>query len=52
MLSLMAKDDYINQYIYNMAPPNYQYARYTDWIKGYLEGQRSELAKNASYAYM
>lgn len=52
ILSLMSKDDYINQYVYNMTPHSYQLSRYTDWIKGYLEGQRAELAKNAQYAYM
>lgn len=38
MLSLMAKDDVIARFVYNAAPPTYQSARFTDWIRPYLEG--------------
>ena len=34
----MAKDDVIAKFIYDSTPPTYQYARYSDWIKPYLEG--------------
>lgn len=37
MLSLMAKDDVIARFIYKSGPPSYQYARYVDWIRPYLE---------------
>jgi hypothetical protein len=37
MLSLMAKDDDIARFVYSSAPPTYQHARYSDWIKPYLE---------------
>ena len=37
MLSLMAKDDDIARFVYRSAPPTYQMARYSDWIRPYLE---------------
>jgi hypothetical protein len=40
MLSLMAKDEDIARFVYNSVPPTYQYSRYSDWIRPYLEGQR------------
>lgn len=51
MLSLMAKDELIARYVYRQAPPTYQGARYTDWIRPYLEYQRSEVERTNSYAY-
>ena len=36
MLSLMAKDDDIARFVFNAAPPSYQYSRYSDWIRPYL----------------
>ena len=47
MLSLMSKDIEIARFIYYTAPPSYQYARYSDWIKPYLEGQKSEQERNS-----
>ncbi len=52
MLSLMAKDDQIARFIYNSGPPSYQYARYIDWIRPYLESQKSDLERTSSYTYM
>ena len=37
MLSLMAKDIDIARFVYHSAPPSYQNARYSDWIRPYLE---------------
>mmetsp|Transcript_44262 Transcript_44262/g.32251 ORF Transcript_44262/g.32251 Transcript_44262/m.32251 type:complete len:126 (+) Transcript_44262:302-679(+) len=52
MLSLMVKDDFICMYIYSQGPHSYQYARYTDWILPYLDGQKLELERTNSYQYM
>ena len=49
MLSLMSKDIEIARFIYYTGPPTYQYARYCDWIKPYLEGQKSEQERNQQY---
>lgn len=38
MISLMAKDDDIARFVYRSAPATYQTARYSDWIRPYLEG--------------
>ena len=35
-----------------MIPYNYQMSRFTDWIRSFLESQKSELEKNNQYAYM
>jgi len=48
----MNKDDAINLYLYKMTPYNYQSARFTDWIRSFLENQRAELEKNNQYNYM
>jgi hypothetical protein len=52
MLSLMAKDDVIARFIYKSSPPSYQYSRYVDWIRPYLESQKSDLERTSSYTYM
>lgn len=49
MLNLMSKDDDIARFVYYTIPPTYQYARYTDWIRIYLENQRQETERSASY---
>lgn len=36
LLSLMKKEPEVAQYIYKMPPVTYQFARYTDWFKPYL----------------
>ena len=36
LMDLVAKDDSIARFFYSMAPPTYQHARYSDWIKDYL----------------
>lgn len=51
MISLMAKDDDIARFVYYSAPPTYQTARYTDWIRPYLEGQKNDIERSNSYSY-
>ena len=34
------------RYLRNLEPPNYAYARYTDWVRPYLEDHALFLAKN------
>mmetsp|Transcript_23121 Transcript_23121/g.22555 ORF Transcript_23121/g.22555 Transcript_23121/m.22555 type:complete len:118 (+) Transcript_23121:2615-2968(+) len=52
MLMLMVNDDMIAEYIYAQGPPSFQTVRYTDWIKPYLDQQKEETEKNATYSYM
>ena len=47
----MAKDDRIARFVYATSPNTYQTARYCDWIRPYLEYQKSEVEKANSYAY-
>ena len=49
MLHLMSKDEAIARFVYKTAPPTYQSARFTDWIRPYLENQRGETEKAGSY---
>jgi hypothetical protein len=51
MLSLMAKDEDIARFVYYSAPPTYQHARYSDWIKPYLEHQKAEIERSNAYSY-
>jgi hypothetical protein len=37
------------RYLCNMDPPTYQYARYWDWIKPWVEG---EVSQNKKFAHM
>ena len=37
MLHLMTKDDTIARFVYNQPPQTYQFARFTDWFRIYLE---------------
>jgi hypothetical protein len=53
LLSLCVKDQDIARFVYRTAPPTYQYARYSDWFRGYIEGQKSELDNTnmSTYSY-
>jgi len=51
MLSLMAKDEHIARYVYFSAPPTYQVAHYSDWIRPYIEYQKAEVERSSSMAY-
>ena len=51
MISLMAKDDQIARFVFKSAPATYQGARYTDWIRPYLENQRAEIERNKSFTF-
>ena len=52
LLHLMSKDDAIARFVYTTAPPTYQSARFTDWMRPYLETQKSEVEKsNSSNSY-
>ena len=51
MVSLMAKDEDIARYVYNSAPYTYQYSRYSDWIRPYLQYQKSDVEKSNAYTY-
>lgn len=53
LLSLCLKDRQICEYVYKCAPPSYQYARYSDWFRGYLEHQQHEMESTnmSTYSY-
>jgi hypothetical protein len=51
MLSLMAKDELVARHVYFSAPPTYLCARYTDWIRPYLEYQKADVERANSYSY-
>ena len=51
MISLMAKDDDIARFVYRSAPATYQMARYSDWIRPYLENQKAEIERSTGYSY-
>jgi len=48
LLKLCINDEVICKYVYNCAPPNYQYANYIGWIKTYFMSHRSDLEKAMS----
>ena len=47
LLSVMKKDKDIASYVYHLPPPTYQGARFTDWIRPYLEDQQADPARAA-----
>ena len=51
LIQLCLKDIEIARYIYRQAPPSYQYSRYSDWFKSYIETQQMELEKSSMAAY-
>ncbi len=46
LLSLMAKDEDIARFVYNSQGPTYQFARYSDWFRGYLLYHKEEIEKS------
>ena len=51
MISLMAKDDDIARFVYRSAPASYQTARYSDWIRPYLESQKGDIERTVAHSY-
>ena len=49
MLHLMIKDDVIARFVYNTPPHTYQFARFTDWFRNYLENQRQDTERSQGY---
>ena len=49
MLHLMIKDDVIARFVYNTPPHTYQFARFSDWFRGYLENQRTDTERSQGY---
>lgn len=47
----MSKDDDIARYVYFCNPPTYQFARYSDWIRPYLENQKADIERSNAYSY-
>ncbi|CDW89068.1 ubiquitin carboxyl-terminal hydrolase family protein [Stylonychia lemnae] len=45
LLNIIASDDFVAEYFSNIPGPTYQYARYTDWIKPYLNEQLVDARK-------
>jgi len=45
LLNIIASDDYVAEHFSNIPGPTYQYARYTDWIKPYLNEQLIDARK-------
>jgi hypothetical protein len=48
LLKLCVNDPVIFKYVYNCAPPTYQYASYCGWFKSYFATHRAELEKATS----
>jgi len=49
MLHLMIKDDVIARFVYNTPPHTYQFARFTDWFRNYLENQKQDTERSQGY---
>jgi hypothetical protein len=42
LLQIVSQSEFLFEYMFRMSPPTYQFARYTDWIRPYLD---KEMAK-------
>jgi hypothetical protein len=51
VLSVMRKDRTIAHFIYNLPGPSYQYARFTDWFRPFLEEQLADTSRASSQHY-
>ena len=47
----MRKDNEIARYLYNLPGPSYQYSRFTDWFRPFLEEQLADTARAQSSNY-
>ena len=45
LMNIITADDDVSEYFSNIPGPTYQYARYTDWIKPYLNEQLIDARK-------
>lgn len=46
LLKIILENEYLQEYVFNSFPPNYQYAHYLDWIMPYLQKQLDQNSKN------
>lgn len=51
LLNLMSKDSMIARHVYYSAPNTYQVSRYSDWIRHYLEYQKTDVERSNSFTY-
>jgi len=47
LLSLMRKDRVVADFVYQLPPHTYQYARFADWFRPYLEEQLADQSKSS-----
>jgi len=47
LVSMCIEDEEICEYIYNLPPPTYQYARYCDWFETFCTEQRNYLIEQS-----
>ena len=48
LLKLCVSDPVILKYVYNCAPPTYQFFNYCGWFKGYFMSHRIDIEKATS----
>jgi hypothetical protein len=51
LLEIIVENQFLSEYMFNLDPPTYEYARFTDWFRPYLEKELDKARKNMTYRH-
>jgi hypothetical protein len=51
LLEIIVENQFLSEYVFNLDPPTYQYARFTDWFRPYLNKRIKEIKRNMQYRH-
>jgi ubiquitin carboxyl-terminal hydrolase 34 len=49
LLEIIVENKFLSEYMFNLDPPTYEYARFTDWFRPYLQKELEKAQRNISY---
>jgi len=51
LLEIIVENQFLSEYMFNLDPPTYEYARFTDWFRPYLEKELEKARRNMTYRH-
>ena len=51
LLEIIVENQFLLEYMFNLDPPTYEYARFTDWFRPYLEKELEKARRNMTYRH-
>ena len=51
LLEIIVENKFLSEYMFNSDPPTYEYARFTDWFRPYLNKELEKARRNMAYRH-